>query len=167
MPDHANLTTHKAGVQRQLLQRRSGAAQEQVVDRPLMSPRQGTQRRRQREGDEEVRHGQQQRPLLRQPGLGSILLALGTVPVAARMVAVPGFVTRGTVVDLTPQRRGSALLDGRHHRQMAGRYAQAILRPIGGAVGAKDVSQLYHANPAITRLMVALASVSAPWVRWV
>jgi hypothetical protein len=52
--------------------------------------------------------GQQQIPLLLEPIIGLLILALGTMPVLAGMIAVALLVALGTVIELAAQTGGAA-----------------------------------------------------------
>ena len=63
--EYANLSSQEARILGELLQSCGGSAKEQRVDRAWVLSCQRSQTRGQREGDQKVRHGQQQRLLLR------------------------------------------------------------------------------------------------------
>ncbi len=71
-----------------------------VIEPPLLLAGKRSQGCRQGEGEQEVRHRQQARVLLSQPGLGLFVRAFGAMPVATRMVAVVHLVALGTGVNL-------------------------------------------------------------------
>ena len=80
-----------------------GSSKQQVVDQARVLLGDAAQCGGRREGEQEVGCGQQQVLLFPQPALGSGVLALGTVTVAARVVAVTRFVTSRTVIDMAAQ----------------------------------------------------------------
>ena len=92
----------------------------------------------------EVGHRQEQFLLPFQPLLSGILLAFGAVAIAARMIAVPGFIAVSAVVEMAAQHLGSTLLNGAHGGQMAGQHAWAVLVSIGGSIVTEDIGQFYH-----------------------
>lgn len=102
-----------------------------------------------------------------QPCLCGILLTLGTVSIAARMVAIPAFITVCAVVEMAAQRLGTALLDGAHGRQMARQHVWSVFCPIGWTIFTEDVGQFDYINPATMRLIASLAVISAGRVTWV
>ena len=94
-------------------------------------------------------------------------MTLGTMSIAARMVAVPGFITVATVVEMTAQYLGATLFDGAHGGQVAGQDARAVLLSIGRSVVTEDIGQFYHVISAMMRLMALVAAVSVGCVKWV
>ena len=165
--DHAQGAAHEARVLSQLLRSRGRGAKEQAIDQLLVAARDLAQFLRQGEGEQKVGDRQEQRLLLLQPFLPGRVLALGTVAILARMVAVALLAALGTLVDLSAERFGAALLDVRHRVQVAGRHARPVLLAVLRSIAAKDLGQLYHVSPAISR-STAIMAISSPWrVRWV
>ena len=165
--DHAQSTAYEARVLRQLLRSGGRGAEEQTIDQLLVAARDLAQFFRQGEGEQKVGDRQEQRLLLLQPLLPGRVLALGTVAILARMVAVALLAALGTLVDLSAQGFGATSLDVSHRVQVAGRHARPVLLPVLGTVAAKDLGQLYHVSPAISR-STAIMAISSPWrVRWV
>ena len=76
-----------------------------------------------------------------QPVLGLLVLALGTMAVAAGVIAVADFSTGRTSKDLSTQRLGAAALDGAHGLKVAGQEVCSIFLAVGGAILAEDISQ--------------------------
>ena len=76
---HADLTAHETRVFRQVLRGSRGNPKEQIVEQTLVAAHDFVQRRRQGEGQHEVRHWQEQILLRLQPFLGFVILALGAV----------------------------------------------------------------------------------------
>ena len=120
---------------------------------------------RQGEGEEEVGHGQQRVSLLLKPVQRLVVLAFGTVAVAAGMVAVLGLVAGGAVIDVSTQGRRTAALDGAHGLALAGRHALVEPSPVLATVLVEDGGQLYHARSAISRSIASTAVPSDVGVR--
>ena len=118
------------------------------------------------ERDEEVRHGQQQVSLLLQPAQRLVVLALGTVPVAAGMVEVLSLVAVRAMVDVSTQDRSAAPLNGPHDLVVAGRHPVAEAGTVLGSVPLEDRGHLYHARSAMSRVIVSTAASSEGGVRW-
>jgi len=159
--DQANLPADKPRVARQLLSRFGRGPKEEMVDQGLLAARHGPEWAGQREGEHEVRHGQLQVELSFEPALGVLVLTLGAMAVATRVVEVLGFAAVGTGIDVPAQRRGAALLNRPHHLCVAGRHCVAKLGAIRRSILAEDLGQFYHGTSAMTRLMASLASWSA------
>jgi hypothetical protein len=166
-PDHANSAADKAWVQGQLLQGSRGRAKEDMVEAFLVAPGYLLEISGQSEGDHEVGCGQQQLLLLNQPLFRGLILAFGTMAVLARVIAIQGFITRFTMVDVTAQSLGAALFDSRHRLLVTEWHSLAELLPIFETVTAEDLGHLDHDGSAINRLTASAASASARRVRWV
>jgi len=82
--------------------------------------------------------------LLFQPSFGLLALALGTVPVAARMITVMARATIVAAIDLPTQRCCAALLDGLERSFLAGQDSQPGAKLRSG--GADNVRYLQHEN---------------------
>ena len=127
----------------------------------------GAQRRGQGEGQHEVGHRQQQVALLFEPLLRLLILALGAMPIATRMILIEVLITIRTMIDVPAQRFSPTVFNGPHRLPMAGQ--QPVTKP-GAIRGAtlrvpEDFGQLYHGRSAITRLIAAMARCSVGWVR--
>lgn len=122
---------------------------------------------RERKGEQEVGHRQEQLLLSAQPLLASLILALGTVAVPAGVVAVLDFVTLRTVINMTAKGLCAAVLHGPHRLPMSGRQSLVILLPIRRSIAAEDSGQLYHDKSCISWSMAWAASSLLLWVRWV
>ncbi len=109
----ADLTANEAGIFCQLLSGSRGNPKEQVVKPALVAAHDFAQGRWQGESQHEIRYRQEQILLGCQPFLGFVVLALGTVTIAAGMVTVLRFAAGGTGVDLTAQGLSAALLISR------------------------------------------------------
>jgi hypothetical protein len=139
--DQTELSPDKTGVLGQMLCRSRRGLKEQVINKRLVTAGDWAQGGGQGEGEHEVRDWQQKILLFLQPFLGFVVLTLGTVAVAAGMVAVLGLVTSGAGVDLPTQGGCAALLDGAHGPLVAGEQAIGVLLAIGGTVLAEDICQ--------------------------
>src|SRR6266403_4211182 len=103
---------------------------------------QGSQRRRQGEGQQVIAASQQTRSLLLQPPLGLLSVALGTVPVAAGVIAVVLVTTAITFVEMATTNGSTAGDQILHRPALAGHEPMALL--IIRSVAAQDVRQLDH-----------------------
>jgi hypothetical protein len=139
--EHTDLSAEEAWVLRQELSGSSSGMKEQVIDKRLVTASDWAQGGGQGEGEHEVRDWQQKILLLLQPFLGFVVLALGTVAVAAGMVAVLGLVALWAGEDLSTQGWCAAQLDGAHGPAVTREQAMGVLLAIGRAVAAEDVGQ--------------------------
>jgi hypothetical protein len=86
--DAAKRGADRAGIVREVLHGRGGTAHQRPRDERLMAERERAQLRRQRDGDQVVKTGQQPRPMAIEPALRLIPTTPRAVPVAAGMIAV-------------------------------------------------------------------------------
>ena len=106
--------------------------------------------------------------MLKQPLFRGLILAFGAMAVLARVIAVQGFITRFTMVDVTAQGLGAALFNRGHRQPVTERHALAEFLPIFGAVTAEDLGHLGHdynivdGKYVITEIGKAHAGHSAP-----
>jgi hypothetical protein len=140
-PDQAELSADKTRILGQKLGCLCRSMEEQVIDKSLVRAGEWAQGGGDGEGEHEVRDRQQKILLLLQPLLSLVVLALWTVAVAARVVAVLGLVALGAGIDLTAQGGSTALLDGAHGLPVAGEQAVGVLLTISRTELAEDVSQ--------------------------
>ena len=75
-----------------------------------------------------------------QPVLGLLMLAFGTMAIAAGVVAVTDITASRAGKDMSTQRVGAAALDGAHGLLVAGQQVWGIFSAIGWSVLAEDVS---------------------------
>ncbi len=69
------------------------------------------------------------------------MLALGTMPVAARVITVLEFLTVGTAIDLSAQALGATMLDRPHRLTMRGQEFVSIFVSISSPIFSKEVSE--------------------------
>ena len=97
--------------------------------------------RGQGEGEQEVGDGQEQILLSFQPGLCILILAFGTMAVAAGMVTVLQLLTVRAAINLSAQCCGATLFNCPHHFEVGGRHLAGVLLAIGRTILAEDVRQ--------------------------
>lgn len=144
---HAALPAKGMGIQRACLEGSRSGLQEPVGEAVLRRTSHRAQCRGERQGDENVRDREEQRPLLFQPACGRCLLALRARPILTRTIAVRQCSARRTLGERPAPRRGSAGLDGLHGGQGTRAHAVGDLRARGRAmppdeVGARNQSSL-------------------------
>jgi len=165
--NHADSPAHEAWIPGQLLGRRSTGAEDQIVDGFLIPPRNLPQPLRQGEGQQEVGNRKPQLLLPVQPSLRFFSLALGTMPVLARVVAVLLPLTMRAKIHVPTQHIGPAAFNIPHRPAVAGQHTRSVFLPVGWSLAAEDLRQLDHTSLSITRLMVSDASASPSQVRCV
>jgi hypothetical protein len=128
--------------------------EQQVVDDGLVLVGDIGDGRRQCEHDMIVRHRQQIGLARRQPFLCCRALALRAMPVAARVVRDLAVRALLTTRDMSAESRRAAVLDRRHHLELAEAYMAGIGPAPCRAVAAKDVRDLQrwrrHASRALS-----------------
>jgi hypothetical protein len=164
---HANLTADKAGVTGQVLSSSCRGAEEQVVERGLVTPSDLPERGGQSEGEHEEGGREEQRLLLLQPLLGFPVLTFWTMAVPAGMVAVLDLITLLAMVDMPAKGFRAAALDVSHGLQMAGEDPISKLIAILWTMLAEDVRHLSHNSCSITWLIDSIAGASTFCVKWV
>ena len=130
------------GVGRDRDQGLGGNFQQQVIDDRLVVIGDVGDRPRQGEDDMEIGHGQEIGLAVGQPLLGSVGLALRTVPVAAGVVGDTQVCAGLAAFDMAAQRRRSAALDRRHDLQLAEVHMAGMGRTPRRSVVAEDVCHL-------------------------
>src|SRR5271165_1626869 len=124
-------------------QQRSGTgAEEQIVEQPFVLEDQRAEFVRQGEDDVEVRYGQQLSRTRGQPLGARVPLALGTVPIAARVEGDGLMAAASALVEMTAQCRGAAADDGIEHLAMPPCKVRLVLVPEAVARCADDVGHL-------------------------
>jgi hypothetical protein len=99
--------------------------------------------------------------------MGLVVLALGTVPVTTGVVEVLNLFALRTVIDVSPQDRRTATLDGVHDLMVAGWHPGAKASTILGTVMVKDGGHFYHGRSSAIWPIAATATSSDLQVRWV
>ena len=149
-PHHSNLAAHPTRLVCQLLRRRSRCFEEQItlapapsagVEQALVRASDFIKGGRQGEGEQEVGDGQEQILLSFQPALAILMLAFGTMAIAAGMVTVLQLLTVRAAIDLPTQGLGAALFNCPHHFEVGGRHPAGVLLAIGRTILAKDICQ--------------------------
>jgi hypothetical protein len=138
---HPELAANPAWLLCQLLGCRGRGFEEQIIEQALVRASNLIKARGQGEGEQEVGDPQEQILLFLQPALAILMLAFGTMAVAAGMVTVLHLLTIRTAIDLPAQGFGAALLNGPHGFDVAGGYPAGVLLAIGWAKAAEDVRQ--------------------------
>ena len=136
------------------LQHLSGHVEQQAVDVGLVLIRQVSDGRGQREDHMVILHRQQIGLAGIEPALGRRALALGAVPIAARVVGHLVSATTLAAQDMAAQRRRAALGDGRHHLELSQAQMTAPSLAPGGTMLTEDVSDLQGGPPIHLRLPV-------------
>ena len=148
--DDGRFASKETLVSKQRLQRVRAASKQHRVNEHGRHSSQGTQERRQRKGDHEIRRWQKALRLLFEP-LGALLvLAGGAMAVAAGMIAVTDLVAMRTVIYLPAQGLGSASLDIAHGLALLGRQREAVLLLEIRSEPAKDFLNRAHRRSLIT-----------------
>ena len=111
--------------------------EQEAVDPGLVLVGDSAERRRQGEHHVEVGHRQQLGLARLQPGLGRRPLALGAVPVAARVVGDAGVGAVGALLDMAAQLRRAAELDRAHDAPLG----EAEMPRVGGAPGGPEAAE--------------------------
>ena len=133
--------------------------EQQVVDHRLVLVGDVADRRRQREDDVEVGHGQQLGLPLLHPLARRRPLALRAMPVAAAVVGDDGVGAVLAARDVPAERRRAAALDGAHHLQLGEAHVAAVGVTPSGPVVAEDVRDL-QSRPSHDRSAMPAASPS-------
>ena len=137
--EEADLGAEVAGVGGDRAQRLGDGAEEQSVDDGLVLRGDLGDSRGHGEDDVEILGGQQVRPTSFEP-LGARQRLTGrTVAIATRVVPDAPMAAAVTLLDVTAERSGAALLDGRHHAALGRGEGGRDLRSEGVAVAAEDV----------------------------
>ncbi len=131
---------HPETLTRKFRERLGGGLEKDVIENSPVSQGKGIELVRQGEDDMEVLNGEELFP----PGLDPLLflqeLALGAVPVPARVVGYLEVAALLALVDVSPQCGSSADLDGVHGAQVSEGELMGV--SVRGAVSAEDVGHL-------------------------
>ncbi len=119
-----------------------GGLEQDVVDHRLVVIGDVGDLGRDGEHDVEVGHGQKLGLACREPRPGRRALALGAMPVAARVVGDVGVGTLLAAHDVAAERRGAAALDGRHHLELAEADVTGVGATPSRTEGAEDIRDL-------------------------
>ena len=119
-----------------------GCAEQQVIDHRLVLEGDVCDLVRQGEHDVEVANRQQVGLARGQPGARGGALALGAVSVATRVVGDPPVPAVFAGLDVTAQRGGAAVLDGRHDLELAEAEMPGMGRAIGRPAAPEDIGDL-------------------------
>ena len=165
--DQAERAADETRIPRQLLGGFRRSAKEHIIHELLVTARERAELAGQREGDQEVGHGQLQFVLLLEPTLGVLVLALGAMTVATRVILVDGLVAVRAGVDVPTQGGRAAAFNRAHGPEVARQHLVTKPGAIGWPASAKNVSEFGHSKGCITRLIASVASAFASRVRWV
>jgi hypothetical protein len=138
-----------------------------VVDDLLVRASQRAEFLRQSKGDHKVVDRQEQTLLVFEPLLGLAILALGTVPVLARVVTVMVLLAMVTEIEPSAKNLSAAAFNLLHGPEMRGEHAISEFSSVVGTVEAEDLGQLDHQRSLKRRLIASTARCSALRVRWV
>ncbi len=119
-----------------------GRPEQDVVDHRLVVIGDVGDLGRDGEHDVEVGHGQKLGLACREPRPGRRALALGAMPVAARVVGDVGVGTLLAAHDVAAERLGPAALDGRHHLELAEADVTGVGATPCRTEGAEDIRDL-------------------------
>jgi hypothetical protein len=133
-------------------------AEEEVIDHRLVLEGDVSNLGRHGEHDVEVSHRQQIGLARGQPGARGGALALGTMPVAAGVVGDPPVPAVVAGLDVTAQRGGAAVLDGRHDLELAKAQMPGLGCAIRGPGAAEDVSDLERGAHRLSREAMPFAA---------
>ena len=141
-------------------QRGGTGAEEQVVEQPLVLKHERGELMRQREDDMEVGHGQQLGGTRGEPLGACVALALGTVPVAARVIGDGLMSAAQTLIAMTAERRRAATDDSVHHLAVLRGQMRSMPFREAAARSANDVGHL-EGGPAhrFARLLECFTSL--------
>ena len=146
----AKLAADEFWIVRQFLQSGRRGLEEEAVDERLMAARHRVECIRQREGEHEIRHWQQQRALHLEPFIGFVITTFWAMPILAGVITVAILLARLAEKNSTAEFFGAAGLDFLHDRAVARRHARAVFLQVGGAIFAENIRELKM------RLVVAL-----------
>ena len=140
--DHAGLGAEVFRVGSDGADRFGRGLEQHVVDDRLVLQGDGGDGRRHRENDMEIRNWQEFGTPVGEPLGPRQPLALGAVPVAARVVGDAGLAAVLAALDMAAERRGAAGHDGGHDTALGLRQMTALRGTESLSVAAEDVRHL-------------------------
>ena len=143
-PDDPGLCPEVSRIGGQQLESLPRGRHQEAVDLPLVGACEVTQLFGESEGQKEVGTGQEPGPLPVEPAARAIPAALGTMPIAAGMVAVEQLTTLVALAKVPTESSRATPLDVRHHFEVRWQHAGAELLTIGTSRRAEDVRDLEH-----------------------
>ena len=122
---------------------------------------------RQGKGDQKIRDRQEECALLFKPAGSLAVLARGTMPIFAGMIALLEVSAHWTLVDMAAQGLGAALFNGHHGLQVVFGHTVGEFGTIRRAIALEDLRQLDHGSaPATLRgLPGVLSEPRVPWLQ--
>src|SRR5208337_5675644 len=145
--DDAYLRSQVFGIGGDFEQSLSAGGEQQVVEQSWIFQGQQVKFMRHREHDVEIAGGQKFAFPCRQPAFPSLCLALGAVPVSARIVGDGLIIAARALVAMSTQGSGAAALNGTQGLELREIQARSIAVEKTLALGAEDVSHL-HGGPS-------------------
>src|SRR5690606_3042417 len=140
--DEADLGAQVRGVRSDRAQRLGGGAEQQVVDHRLVLVGDGGDLLRQGEHDMEILDWQELCAPILEPLRARERLALWTMPVAAAVERDPLVAAGVALLDVPPERRRAATLDGTHDAALPATQCRHVIATIGWPELPEDVRQL-------------------------
>jgi hypothetical protein len=140
--DEAKLAAEMLGIGGDGLERLGHGVEQDGVDQRLVLVGDGGNLGWQREHDMEIRHRQQIDLAGGQPSIARGPLALGAMPVAARIISHPGVGAVSATLDMAAEGSGPAQFDCRHHPAFDAAEMTIMGGAITRAVAAEDIRHL-------------------------
>ena len=138
----ADARAQMPGVSRDRRHRLRCRPEQQVVDDRLVLPGDVGDLGRQREDDVEIADRQQVGLALGEPGSRGGALALGTVPVATRVIGDPEVAAVVAAIDMAAESRRPAVLDRRHDLELGKAQVTRLNGAIAGPFRSEDIGDL-------------------------
>lgn len=161
---HPELATEQPWVLGKLLECCRRRPKEAIIDLTLIGACDRTEFCGEGKRHQKIRHRQQECLLLGQPGLASIMLAGGTMPIATGMIAVAGRVTAGTRKYLATKLVRSACLQGVEDLPLLRADRRWRMCPIGRTIALDNGIERDHTSCSNKRWLVVQAIASACWL---
>ncbi len=140
--EEANLRAQVLGVGRDFEERRSAGVEEQAVEEALVLIGEWSQWVRQRKDHMNVTNGEEFLTPLGQPAVAGPSLALGAVPVSARVIRDGAIAAANASIAVAAQRGGAATLDGAQDLPLGPRQPGPTAFEQAFALGANDIGHL-------------------------